>query len=260
MKNHAPESLPLLPLLYHAHHAGHVEDLPFWQELATRQNGPILELGCGTGRVLLALPRAGYPVYGLDHDAGMLSLLFHNLAPELIPKVHVWMADMTQLCLGMSFSLILLPCNTLSTLPVHGRRALFKSAHRHLSSGGLFAASLPNPRLYADLPSPGESEVEEIFPHPITGNPVQVSSSWRQTRRFFTVQWDYDHLLPDGRIQRMSSVIRHDRAGVTTYLRELKDAGFESISLYGDFDSAPYQMDSPYLILVASQAPALSAG
>ena len=38
------------PALYHAHHSRHLEDLPFWDWLAMKYPGPILELGCGTGR------------------------------------------------------------------------------------------------------------------------------------------------------------------------------------------------------------------
>ena len=69
------KSAKMLPLLYHAHHNRYKEDLPFWLELAARHGDPVLELGCGSGRVLLALAQDGYQVYGLDNDPGML---FHS--------------------------------------------------------------------------------------------------------------------------------------------------------------------------------------
>ena len=62
-------------LLYDTHHQRHLEDLPFWLELARNANGPILELGCGTGRILLPLLENNLPAIGLDLDADMLAIL-----------------------------------------------------------------------------------------------------------------------------------------------------------------------------------------
>ena len=50
----------MLPSVYHAHHNRHLEDLPFWLDLAAQTGDPLLELGCGTGRVLIPLAQAGY--------------------------------------------------------------------------------------------------------------------------------------------------------------------------------------------------------
>ena len=58
----------MFPQLYHAHHNRSLEDLPFWLELAAQAGDPILELGCGTGRVLIPLAQAGYHTIGLDND------------------------------------------------------------------------------------------------------------------------------------------------------------------------------------------------
>jgi SAM-dependent methyltransferase len=48
-------------------------DVPFWRRLARRAGGPVLELGCGTGRVSLPLAKAGVAVVGIDRSAGMLA-------------------------------------------------------------------------------------------------------------------------------------------------------------------------------------------
>ena len=52
--------------------------------------------------------------------------------------------------------------------------------------------------------------MDETFTHPVTGNPVQVSSGWQRTRSHFTVTWHYDHLLPDGEVERLTVQSRHD--------------------------------------------------
>jgi SAM-dependent methyltransferase len=241
----------MLAQLYHAHHSRHNEDLPFWLKLAARRNGPILELGCGSGRVLIALARAGYPAYGLDHDAGMLTLLQHQALSDPAARCHFFQADMAAFHLDRLFSLILLPCNTLSSLPTSTRRAALAHIRQHLSPRGLFAASLPNPALLARLPQRAETETEEIFPHPIDGEPVQVSSTWQRRAGYFTASWHYDHLLPDGRVERFTTQVCHTLLSVEGYTDEFRQAGLRIETLYGDFDQSPYTEDSPSLILVA---------
>lgn len=241
----------MFPLLYQAHYNHYTDDLPFWLELAARQKGPILELGCGTGRVLLFLARAGYLTYGLDKDARMLAVLQNQVDPELAERCHFFRADMSAFHLACQFPLILLPCNTLSTLNADVRRSMLANVHRHLSPGGLFATSLPNPNLLTHLPRRGVTEIEEIFPHPIDGEPVQVSSSWQRNPTHFTTSWHYDHLLPDGRVERVTAQACHEILPVESYVEEVGYTGLTVESLYGDFDHSPYTDQSTHLILLA---------
>ncbi len=244
----------MLPLLYHAHHNRHLEDLLFWLKLAEMQGGPILELGCGTGRVLIPLAQAGYHVFGLDNDLAMLSLLRANLAALESPPAHrptVFQADLCAFHLAESFQLILLPCNTWSTLEGAERRAALRCIREHLRPGGLFAVSLPNPEAFFELPNRGEAEVEEEFEHPLTGATVQVSSAWERTGEHFVVSWHYDHLLPRGGARRMTAQARHTLDSAETYQGEIRDANLEVVACYGDFDGAVYLPTAPNLILLA---------
>ncbi|RPI34751.1 MAG: class I SAM-dependent methyltransferase [Chloroflexota bacterium] len=231
-----------------------MEDLPFWLSLAQQTGGPILELGCGTGRILASLARAGYPVVGLDIDADMLAYLKANLPAGLEPAPHVFLADMASFCLGREFPLIIMPCNTLSSLPAAVRQAALACLRLHLQPGGVFAASLPNPVVLASMPRLGEPEVEDDFPHPITGNPVQVSSAWKRTRREFILDWQYDHLLTDGNIERLTARTRHLLDPVSIHRAGLSQAGLELIQEYGDYDRSPYQANSPYWIFACRPA------
>lgn len=237
------------PVLYHAHHSRHMEDLPFWLSLAARQGGPILELGCGTGRVLVALAQAGYPVFGLDRHAGMLAVLREQL--PVGTKAHVFQADLARFCLGLQFPLILVPCNTWSTLSGDQRQAALSSVSRHLLPGGLFSASIPNPALLRRQPRHVEAEVEDEFHHPVSGNPVQVSTGWVRDGRSFHLEWYYDHLLPDGRVERLSVKVDHDLAPLEVHRAEFVAAGLDPGEEYGDYDRSPYRPDSPSLILFA---------
>jgi hypothetical protein len=115
----------------------------------------------------------------------------------------------------------------------------------------LFAVSISNPETLADLPARSASQLEDEFLHPQTGNPVQVSSSWWRTRDTFQLTWIYDHLFPDGRVERFTAQSIQQVLPVNDYLDEIRGSGLEVIGLYGDFDRSLYRVDSAYLICVA---------
>jgi len=239
--------------LQNAHLGFYSEDIPFWQELARQSTGPILELGCGAGRVLLLLAQSGRPVYGIDNKRGVLALLRSRITPDQKKYTRVLQADTDAFHFDLHFGLIIAPCNTYSSFSNKTRRRTLSGVHFHLHEDGVFALSLPNPTTLKHLTARSEPEVEEIFPHPLDGEPVQVSSSWERSDRFITVQWHYDHLLPDGGIERSSTQIKHNLISTRDYLAEIRSAGFIINNTYGNYDWSPHRQDSPNLIILASK-------
>ncbi len=233
------------PELYHSHHNLYKDDLAFWHDLTAQFGQPVLELGCGTGRVLLPLRQQGINVIGLDLEPAMLAVL-----KTQDPAAPVLAADLRQFHFSTLFPLILLPCNTWSIFTAPQRQAALNTITRHLTPGGCFCVSLPNPAILIDLGDSDDIEIEDTFPHPQTGNPVQVSSTWETRDEHITVFWHYDHLLPDGQIERTTHHISHQLDQTETYLNELHAAGFE-ITTWGDFDRSLYDEDSPSLIVQA---------
>ena len=241
------------PELYHAHHTSDREDIQFWMDLAESKGGPILELGCGTGRVLVELAAQGYQTYGLDYQHSMLSNLKNHLPGGLRNALHIIQADMAAFRFAVQFPLIVLPCNTLSTLLAAQRRRTLMNVAGHLEVGGWFAASIPNPQLLAVLPETGESEVEGFFPHPVDGEPVQVSSSWKRNTDSFILHWHYDHLYPDGHVERLTVESTHLIQPVQEIRNEIEEAGLRIVGSYGSFDRAPYTSRSAYYIFIAER-------
>lgn len=239
----------MFPALYDAHHSLYKDDLPFWLSLAEQQKGSVLELGCGTGRVLLPLARSGVRMVGLDNDLDMLQYLLARLPYGLSPAPLLFVADITHFHLRMEFALIILPCNTWSTLSKAQRLQAIEPIYQHLRQGGLFVLSVPNPEALLSLPARSDPRIEEHYIHPLDGNPVQVSSGWRRGKRHFTVTWHYDHLLNDGTVQRTTARVRHDLASAMDYQQEFHDRGLVTKATYGDFMGSPYSKSSQELIL-----------
>lgn len=246
-------SAGLLPAaLYHAQHAAYLDDLPYWQSLVDRCPRPALEAGCGTGRITLPLLASGRQVWGLDNDPHMLAYLRRRLTAAQAAALRLVEADMASFAAqqvgGQQFGLIFVPCNTISTLAEADRRSAFANFHSRLLAEGLFAASLPNPLLLADLEPQPEAELEDEFPHPQSGDPVQLSASYWTEGRDFVLNWHYDLLSPDGRVERITVSQRQHLLTPQEWQAQLHQAGFEVVALWGDFDQSPYGPDSPHLV------------
>jgi SAM-dependent methyltransferase len=231
------------PELYHVHHLSYIEDLPYWISLTDQAAGPILELGCGTGRVLQYLTQEGCQVTGLDYDLRMLRYL-----KQQMPKAQVFAADLTNFHLHKQFPLILLTCNTYSTLSKDQRIAALGCIDRHLVAGGIFATSLPNPYDLIGMGDSDEAGPEETFTLPSSGNPVQVSSSWKSTSSKVTIYWHYDQLLPDGLVNRTTHSTTHFLDPAKSYIQEMQEQGF-TVETDGEFNGTPFTKETDFLIL-----------
>jgi SAM-dependent methyltransferase len=239
------------PWLYHLHNLHQTEDIAFWKDLAADLDRPILDLGCGTGRVLVPLVKAGHKIIGLDINFAYLEYLQDHLEEQYKSKVRLIQGNFSAFHFSQTFGLIFMACNTLSMIEVDRRKETFSRIHSHLAPGGLFVASIPNPVLLSSLPAAGESEVEASLIHPKSGNPIQVSSEWqRLDQGRIGFRWSYDHLLPDGRVERISVESIHTLTDIEEYNSELESVGLAIRAVYGDFRRSAYNNDSPYLIML----------
>ncbi|HEV2727333.1 MAG TPA: class I SAM-dependent methyltransferase, partial [Solirubrobacterales bacterium] len=134
--------------------------LPLWEELSERRGGPVLELGCGTGRVALHLARRGHEVIGLDRDPELLAALESRGAGLPVQSLE---ADARSFDLASPVSLVLAPTHLLQLLADSGERAeSLRSIAASLRPGGLLAAAIIEAMPDADGAPPPLPDVREV--------------------------------------------------------------------------------------------------
>jgi len=231
------------------------DDLPFYENLARRCDGPLLELGVGTGRVALHLVGAGFEVWGIDISEAMLTRARCKAGPELAAWLHLRQADMRDFELGRTFELISSGFGTFHhLLTPEDQLACLRCVRRHLARGGLFVS---DQRPWWHQEWDGGSSVPLFHDWtrvlPTTGDTVMKFRSV-QADRPRQVQHEthvYDRLAPDGTLRRTITSVdlrftnRYEMQGL------LEAAGLELDQVYGDFDLSPFDDASPYLITIA---------
>src|SRR6185369_17065942 len=135
-------------------------DLSLWEELAEHCGGPVLELGCGTGRVALHLARRGHTLIGLDRDRELLDVLDER-AQRL--ELTSLCADAREFELDQQVGLVLAPTHLLQLLPSRAERGgCLRSVARALRPGGLFAATIIEEMPEPDGAPPPLPDVREV--------------------------------------------------------------------------------------------------
>jgi SAM-dependent methyltransferase len=146
-------------------------DLPFWEELAERQGGPVLELGCGTGRVALHLARRGHEVIGLDRDPDLLAVLrerasdlrHSGVGQKSDAPVRALLADARDFELASPASLVLAPTHLLQLLSGPQERAeCLRCVAASLRPGGILAAAIIEGMPEPDGAPPPLPDVREV--------------------------------------------------------------------------------------------------
>ncbi len=245
---------------------GEREDIGFWPALATETDGPVLELGCGTGRVLIPVARAGVDITGLDLSAAMLDRCRAKLdleLPEVQARAELVLGDMRSFDLGRRFALITIPFAGFQHLRTVGEQlACLACCRRHLEPRGRLALDMPN-----SAPAP-PSNADEL---PVAdGEAAAEVVEWTGGRhvRWWSTVTHYDPLQQCSEYEVTYQVVEKD--GSSRELREsfplryvfryelehlFVRAGFRLVALYGDHDRSPLMAGSPALIAVAEMEP-----
>lgn len=217
-------------------------DVDFYADLAGPAGASVLELGCGTGRIVIALAGRGYGVFGVDLAPAMLqraALKCQRLPPEVGGRIALMQGDMTGVALGRAFDAVIVPFYGFAHLAtLEARAETLAVIARHLRPGGRTAIHLPSPAM---LRRPlGDEELSG--PYNEAGDRVRIRVAARRyddaTGRFLQVM-DYTLMDSGGAITRTSReelvyhAVAHDEI-----VANAAGCGLTLSRVLGEFDGA----------------------
>ena len=238
-------------------------DVAFFVETAKESGGPVLEVGCGTGRVLIPTAQAGVEIVGLDLSLHMLEVCRGRLkaeSEEVRSRVQLVQGDMRQFELSRTFRLVTLPFRPFQHLTtIEDQLACLGCICRHLAEAGRLILDIFNPSL--------ESLARQNFGEEMAEEPeFSMPDGRRVIRRHKIVSRDvanqinYVELIyyvthPNGRQERLVQAfpMRYLFRFEAEHL--LARAGFEVEQLYADYDKSPYGSKYPGELIFVARKP-----
>jgi len=236
-------------------------DLPFYRDLATAQGGRVLEIACGSGRVLAPLAEAGNEVVGLDASPYMLALAREKLmaaGPEVMSRAELVQGDMREFALGKQFDLAVIAVKSFAYL-IHRadhQRALAAIA-AHLRPGGLLAMDLMHPSPAWLLREPGSLHQDLVQYVPERGVTLARTETVVRTdlaAQVRVIRSAYEIVADDGTVTKR--IVEWPYRFTYRFEIELllERAGFEVDAIYGGYAGEPFVSDSPLMLVVARRS------
>jgi SAM-dependent methyltransferase len=234
-------------------------DAELYQQLAAAADGPVLELGAGSGRIAVPLALAGNHVLGIDTDEAMLERgrrRWDDVRGSLDPKrLSLEHADFFDFRTEPRFGLVLIAVNTfLVAEDDDARLAILATMRESLRPRGIAAIEVGTPDAHEIERFDGRRQLEWLRVDPETGEEVTktisaihdpADSSVLLTQ---TYEWTPPYGGPLNRVTHQDLIHLVSAAHLGQLARE---AGFGSVDLWGDHLSTPYAPTSHRVILVA---------
>lgn len=231
-------------------------DVPFILAMAGSSRKHILELGSGTGRLLIPLASAGHAVVGIEKSSQMIALARKNL--QQLPhngQVALVQGEMAAFRIERKFDLILFSHNTLNEFPVDEMKVALALAAEHLSPGGKVLLDLINPSGITLFIEDDVESFERSFVDPLSGQRIIQSSEVEidLNQGLIHVRWLF-RLVNGG--EPAEILFTHETNYHMIYPHELelllRACGLQMESLYGGYDQEPYGEDSDRLLVMAT--------
>jgi SAM-dependent methyltransferase len=232
------------------------DDLALILSLAQEANGPVLELGCGTGRIMAPLIVNGCPVTGVDNSPALLAVARSKLTGQ--PSGARWQlveGDLRDVNLDVQdFRFAFCTSNTLMHLTSQSDQLqALKNTHRHLAEGALLMLDLFNPDPARWLAVDGLQELADRWTDPATGAQVLKWSirAFDLAEQLQETLFIYEEIFADGEVKRTLCPFTLRFLWRSEAELMLRHAGFQVEDVLGNFDGEPYHGASERLILLA---------
>jgi len=230
------------------------KDVRFWQDFARREGGPLLELGCGTGRILIPVARTGVRVVGVDRSEPMLAYAGHRA--RRLPRARrpeMVRADIRALPFpDRSFSAVMAPYGILQSLTrERDLAATLAEAARVLKRGGALGIDL-----VPDLPAWDEYRDRTRLRGTIgrSGGRVTLVESVRQNRRRKLTIFDQEYVeTGGGRTRRHRFSLTFRTLPLPQVAARVEHAGFRVTAVLGDYRGRAWDLRADVWLLLAAR-------
>jgi ubiquinone/menaquinone biosynthesis C-methylase UbiE len=227
-------------------------DVPFWRRIALAARGPVLELGCGTGRVSLPLVRAGAEIVGIDRSAPMLARLRTALKRRRPGRIALVRGDIRQLPFAAgAFDAVIAPYGILqSLLADRDLGAALRSAARVLRPGGTFGLDL-----VPDVPKWREYKNRvQLRGRAGKGLHLTLIESVKQDRHGRLTTFEQRYLARRrGRSTEHRFELTFRTLSVSSMADRLDRAGFDVDRALGDYRGRPWDERADVWIILAKK-------
>ena len=240
--------------LYDVIYSWYTVDIPFYVELAKRSKGPVLEIGCGSGRVLLPTLEAGVNADGLDLAPDMLKVLAAKASAKgLTPRLV--QGDMRDFEMPRRYALITIPFRAFQHLDAtEDQLRALRCMRDHLEPGGSLVLNLFYPAVKYVAEFANQRRLEREITHPETGLPVAMYATTTYDMVNQTLRTEREIIESDARgyvgaTKRMGFMMRW----FYRYEMELlfRNAGFARWDVRGGFDGRPLEHDTDEMVWTA---------
>jgi SAM-dependent methyltransferase len=239
--------------LYDWEHDRYLLDVDVHLGFARRFGGPLLELACGTGRLLGPLAQAGFAVTGVDSSTAML-----ERARARMSRLGVGATLVEQrlelLNLDGQFKTIILGLDSFGLLVKReDQLGALRAARAHATHDGRLILDVSNGNLRGSSEPPEELLHDLTLPDPETGRPITkfILRRARPSEQLDDLIFFYDEQDERGYLRRTSVELR--LRWFTRFELELllQNAGWQVEELYGNYNMEPYGADSDRILIVA---------
>ncbi|HEY3991490.1 MAG TPA: class I SAM-dependent methyltransferase [Ktedonobacteraceae bacterium] len=239
---------------YDIEHAEFDEDLDMYRNFAELCGGKILELACGSGRLLLPLAREGYTLTGVDTSAAMLEIAQRALEKEgIAARCQLVQQDMCSLQLQEKYRLAMIALGSFGHIITRAQQQQALAAiRRHLSMGATFVLDISNE--------------DARYMEALSGQ-ILHQGTWQQQDGSYVTHFlspassNSQHLLDLTHfyeVHRQGGNVQRSVSQTSLYLFErnetellLDQAGFRVKDVYGSYEFGPYEHNSARLIFIA---------
>jgi SAM-dependent methyltransferase len=225
-------------------------DVRFYRALAGECGGPILDLACGTGRLLAPLARDGHQVVGLDREPAMVARAAARLArlpAAARPRALVVRGDLQVLPFARRCRLALVAFHGIQHLEKDGDLLhFFRAVARCLVPGGWLAFDVFAPTARFLAREAGRRWTTTRFRHPVTKRLTEYSESHRLDGKVLDMTFNYQPIDARGRSRGRSSQtrLRHRLFEPAEIHDHIAAAGLSLIGAWGGFEGQPVEADT----------------